>query len=166
MDTIVVGYDGSQPSERALGRAADFAEALAARLVVVSVSSSPHGPAGAPLFESEGPLIVPGISGQLPSHAPAPTRDRAREPAYAPEHALAQRLLERARATLEGRRIKIEYVAEYGAAAERLLDIAESRAADLIVVGSREHGVLERLLARPVDETVARRAGADVLLVH
>jgi nucleotide-binding universal stress UspA family protein len=48
----------------------------------------------------------------------------------------------------------------------RLLAVADERVADLIVVGAREHGLLERLLGRPVDETVARRSGRDVLLVH
>ena len=45
-------------------------------------------------------------------------------------------------------------------------EIAAARDADLIVVGSREHGLLERLLHRPVEQTVAKRAGCDVLLVH
>ncbi len=43
---------------------------------------------------------------------------------------------------------------------------ADQRDADLIVVGSRERGFLERLLGRSVDEAVARRAERDVLLVH
>jgi nucleotide-binding universal stress UspA family protein len=36
----------------------------------------------------------------------------------------------------------------------------------LLVVGSPHHSLLERLLARPADEVVARRATQDVLLVH
>jgi nucleotide-binding universal stress UspA family protein len=47
-----------------------------------------------------------------------------------------------------------------------LIDVADERDADLIVVGSREHGFLERLLARPVEEAVAQRAERDVLLVR
>jgi len=50
--------------------------------------------------------------------------------------------------------------------AERLLALAREREADLIVVGSREHGFLDRLLGRHVDEAVAAHAGRDVLLVH
>jgi len=68
--------------------------------------------------------------------------------------------------SLTRRRIEAEYVAEVGEAAERLLALAEERDADLIVVGSREHGFLDRLLGRHVDEAVAARAGCDVLLVH
>jgi nucleotide-binding universal stress UspA family protein len=79
---------------------------------------------------------------------------------------LARRQLERARGSLASRNVKTEYVVELGDPAERLLEVAEQRDADLIVVGSSEHGFLERLLARPVDEAVARRAERDVLLVH
>ncbi len=38
MKTIVIGYDGSDAAERALGRAAEIAQVFSARLVVVSVS--------------------------------------------------------------------------------------------------------------------------------
>jgi nucleotide-binding universal stress UspA family protein len=38
MKAIVVGYDGSDAAERALGRAADIAQVFSSRLVVVSVS--------------------------------------------------------------------------------------------------------------------------------
>jgi nucleotide-binding universal stress UspA family protein len=43
MQTIVVGYDGSEAAERALRRAAEMAEA-SARLVVVSVSRPAYAP--------------------------------------------------------------------------------------------------------------------------
>jgi nucleotide-binding universal stress UspA family protein len=68
--------------------------------------------------------------------------------------------------SLASRSIASEYVVELGDPAERLLETADQRDADLIVVGSREHGFLERLLGRPVDEAVARRSERDVLLVH
>jgi nucleotide-binding universal stress UspA family protein len=68
--------------------------------------------------------------------------------------------------TLTRRKIDAEYVAEVGTPAECVLEIALERDADLIVVGSREHGLLERLLHRPVEQMVAKQAGCDVLLVH
>jgi nucleotide-binding universal stress UspA family protein len=93
-------------------------------------------------------------------------------PEYPPEsqppepEELARRQRERARMSLASRRVEAEYVVEVGDPAERLLDVADERDADLIAVGSREHGFLDRLLGHGVDEAVARRADRDVLLVH
>ena len=64
MKTIVVGYDASDAAERALARAAELAEALSARLVVVSVSTAPL-PATAPFVEPGGPMLVPGAGAPL-----------------------------------------------------------------------------------------------------
>jgi nucleotide-binding universal stress UspA family protein len=160
LKTIVVGYDGSEAADRALGRAAEIAEAFAARLFVVSVSGLEY--ARAPAFD---PLFVPTApAGPVPPGAPVPPPEPA---PVAPEpEELARRQLERARMALASRSVDAEYVVELGDPAERLLDIAEQRDADLVVVGSREHGFLDRLLSPPVDESVARRSDRDVLLVH
>jgi nucleotide-binding universal stress UspA family protein len=161
---IVVGYDGSAEAEHALARAADFAEALSARLVVISVSKSSEpaptlAPAGPAVSAGTG-MIVPVLPGDTvpPSEAEIERLSRPAELAY--------RQLEEARTALASRAVEAEFVAEEGEMAERLLAVAGHRDADLIVVGSREHGFLDRLLGRPVDEAVARRADRDVLLVH
>jgi len=160
MDTIVVGYDASEAAERALARAADLAAGLSARLVVVSVSPSPLVPVMTPLPEPVDPMLVRGgVAGPVATGGTVPL------PEPEPEE-LAQSVLEQARRVLTRRRVEAEYVAEVGAPAEWLLEIADEHDADLIVVGTREHGFVERLLARPVDEAVARRAARDVLLVH
>jgi nucleotide-binding universal stress UspA family protein len=163
MKTIVVGYGGSGAAERALTRAADIAEAFSARLVVVSVTAPMHIPVAVSAFEPAAPLIPPAAAGaggtaRVPDYQPAPALPDPRE--------LAQRELEQARLSLAGRRVEAEYVVEVGDPVERLLDVASRHDADLIVVGSREHGFVERLLGRSVDEAVARRADRDVLLVH
>jgi nucleotide-binding universal stress UspA family protein len=161
MDTIVVGYDGSEQAERAVARAAELAEGLRARLVVVSVAP-PRSPT-APLAEV-GPVEVPipAAPGPIGTGVPLPVPEEPRpEPAE-----LAQHQLERARRLLAGRNVDADYVPEIGDATERLLAVAEERESDLLVVGSRHHGFLEHLLGRPVDEEVAKRAGCDVLLVH
>jgi nucleotide-binding universal stress UspA family protein len=159
MKTIVVGYDGSDAAERALRRATEIAEAFSARLVVASVSSS----APAPALEQTAELVPPAVAGPIPAGGTVPLP----QPAAAPEpEELARRQLERAQLSLAGRKVETEYVVELGDPAERLLEVAEQRDADLVVVGSREHGFLDRLLARPVDEAVARRSERDVLLVH
>ena len=49
---------------------------------------------------------------------------------------------------------------------EEILDVADQHHADLIVVGTGEPGLLERLLGGSVSQGVARRAHCDVLIVH
>jgi nucleotide-binding universal stress UspA family protein len=163
MDRIIVGYDGSDGAERALERAAELAQSLSAALLVVSVSRSSRLADAVPVVEfAEAPLpAVPGAAGTgAPMPLPAPESPRP-EPIE-----LAQHQLERARMRLARMRVEAEYLAEVGDVAERLLALAREREADLIVVGSREHGFLDRLLGRHVDEAVAAHAGRDVLLVH
>jgi nucleotide-binding universal stress UspA family protein len=162
IDTIVVGYEGSEASERALERAAELAEALRARLVVVSVSRSSRLTATVPVPEPR-TVFVPGpAGGAIPPEPMLPSS----EPERPEPKELAQQQLEQARMMLARRQVEAEYVAEVGPPAERLLEVADRQHADLLVVGSREHGLVERLLARPVEETVARHAHRDVLLVH
>jgi len=162
MKTIVIGYDGSDSAEGALGRAADFAHAFSARLVVVSVSDLATVPATSG-FEPTAELVPPAVAGPVApgGTVPLPKPVSAQEP-----EELARRQLERARMSLESRKVETEYLVELGDPAERLLEVADQWDADLIVVGSRERGFLERLLGRSVDEAVARRAERDVLLVH
>jgi nucleotide-binding universal stress UspA family protein len=164
MESIVVGYDGSQPAERALERAAELAQALAARLLVVSVMpASPLTETVPGLAPAEAPVPMfptgPAAVG-TPMPLPVPVESRPD-----PEE-LARRQLERARTSLAQKRVEAEYLAEVGDPAERLLALGQERNADLIVVGSREHGFLDRLVRRHVDETLAARAVCDVLLVH
>ena len=163
MKTIVVGYDGADAAERALRRAAEIAEALFTRLVVVSVSGSAY-PEALGSAEPTAELVPPALAGPL---APAGTVPLPQPGPAPPEpEELARRQLDRAWRSLASRTVETEYVVELGDPAERLLEVAEQRDADLIVVGSREHGFLDRLLGRSVDEAVARRSERDVLLVH
>jgi nucleotide-binding universal stress UspA family protein len=160
MKTIVVGYDGSDAAERALQRAGELAEAFSARLVVVSVSGSAYLSVLEPAVELVPPAVAAPVAlgGTVPPPESAPTPPKPEE--------LARRQLERAQMSLASRNIDVEFVVELGDPAERLLEVADRRDADLIVVGSREHGFLERLLGRSVDEAVARRSERDVLLAH
>jgi nucleotide-binding universal stress UspA family protein len=165
MDTIVLGYDASEGAERALARAAELAEALGAGLLVTSVAPPTTLAEAVPAMERD-PMLAPAIP------AAGLSATRAAFPLPFPEEQrpepieLAEHQLDRARTRLSGRRVEAEYLADVGDAAERLLALARERGADLIVVGSREHGFLDRLLGRHVDEEVAAHAACDVLLVH
>jgi nucleotide-binding universal stress UspA family protein len=127
MKTIVVGYDESDPSERALERAAELAGFYGAQLTVTSV---------VPVLISAYP------SGESTSE------------------------LRRAGARMSELGIEAELVEAFGDPAETIVEVAEQRAADLIVVGTREPSLVERLLGHSVSENVQRRAHCDVLIVH
>jgi nucleotide-binding universal stress UspA family protein len=145
--TIVVGYDSSDPSKRALERAVELAEAFGADLIVTSVAE----PVALP-----GDALVPGDAIGLAAPAILPVPDRAE----------ATRELEEARKTLEARRVKAQYLATVGDAAEGIIEAANQHDADLIVVGTREPGFLDRIVGGDVSEAVSRRAHRDVLIVH
>ena len=137
--TIVVGYDDSEGAGRALARAVALAKASGARIVISSVSRAlPSGAAGHGL----GPF----------------------DPADPPsEHRAA---LERARSAVAGERVEAEFELEIGDPAAVLVALAARRRADLIVVGTREPGFVDRLLHGSVSQDVAKHSGCDVLIVH
>jgi nucleotide-binding universal stress UspA family protein len=165
LKTIVVGYDGSEAAERALARAADIAEAFSAHLTLVSVTASAHLPVSVSAFEPA-TVLVPPAAASVARGGTLPVPESQPEPPGTEPQELARRQLEQARMSLASRGVEADYVVEVGDPVERLLDVADRRDADLIVVGSRERGFLERLLGHPVDQAVARRADRDVLLVH
>ena len=140
MKTIVVGYDGSEEAQRALARAADIAQAFSARLVVISVTGLTQLPVGFSAFEPATMLVPPAAT---VTGGTVPVPEAQPEPSQPGPEELARYELERARTSLAGRPVEAEYLVELGDPVERLLDVAEERDADLIVVGSRERGFLE-----------------------
>jgi len=137
MKTIVVGYDETEPSKRALERAAELAQAFGSKLIVTSV---------APVLLSTSRSMG------------------AIDPADPPAEHTAE--LQHAQAFLAGRGLEAEYQPALGEPADTIVEVAESSGADLIVVGTREPNVLERLLGQSVSQSVSRQAHCDVLIVH
>ena len=74
--------------------------------------------------------------------------------------------LEQARTFLESRGVTAEVVRSVGQPAEAIIALARERDADLIVVGMRKKGFIERLVEGSVAQNVLRRAPCDVLVVH
>jgi nucleotide-binding universal stress UspA family protein len=138
MQTIVVGYDETEPAKRALERAAELGQAFGSKLIVTSVA----------------PTMVPsgghGSGGVDPTDPP----ERHREE------------LAHAREYLDGRGISADYVPAVGDPADAIVATAEERGATLIVVGTREPSMLERLLGSSVSQSVSHHAHCDVLIVH
>lgn len=148
LKTIVLGYDGTRSAERALERAAAIAQAFEASIVVADVAAPQPVQA------------APGAFGLVPYYE------------YSADIGLradAVRWLEhrgRIDAFLGGRGIAHEFAGVVGEPAAEITDVAEQRDADLIVVGTRQAGFLERLFGGSVSQGVARRAHCDVLVVH
>jgi nucleotide-binding universal stress UspA family protein len=150
--TILVGYDGTRSAERALLRVSELARAFGSRVVVASVAPAE------PL-----PALGVGAFGLTPYLA-----EGAREPGAASDaaEALWQEHRERVRVFFAADGIPVEFADVVGHPADELVALAEQHDADLIVVGTREPGFLERLLGGSVSQDVARRAHRDVLIVH
>ena len=137
MSTIVVGYDETPGSQRALERAATLAKALGAKLVVTSVT---------PVLISTGRS-----AGAIDSTDPP--EKHAKE-------------LEAARTYLEGQGIEADYQGAIGEPSDAIVQLANDRKAEMIVIGTREPNLIQRLTGQSVSESVTHQAHCDVLIVH
>ena len=137
MERIVVGFDGSEQSHKALERAADIADgATLAVVCAANVSRLLRDPAG----------------GVAPVD-PADVESRA--------NALAE-----ARRYVEGRGMTGIFVEGHGNPADVILQEAEESGADLIVVGTRGLNAARRVLMGSVSTNVVHHAPCDVLVVR
>ena len=136
MKTIVVGYDESEPADRALARAADLTAAFGSQLIVTSVA----------------PVLV------------GSREMGAVDPADPPEQHQAE--LEHARTFLDGRGIDARYEMTLGDPASAIVELADTVAADLIVVGTRQPSLVSSILGVSVSGAVKRKAHCDVLIVQ
>lgn len=148
LKTIVVGYDGTRPAERALARAAQLARAFGASIIVADVA--PPEPLQA----------TPGAFGFVPYYRYTAERNIQTDEALWRQHR------GRIETFLAKTGVACEFAGVVGQPVEEIVEVAQRRDADLIVVGTREASFLERLLEGSVSQGVARRAHCDVLIVH
>ena len=137
MNTILIAYDDTAPSRRALDRAATLADAFGSRVLVTSV---------APLTHSN------------PKSATTVRRDAS--------VAVKEDDLGRARAILQERGVDAETIPATGHPAPSIANLAEREHVDLVVIGTRGLGPVQRLLGQSVSQAVSRRVQCDVLIVH
>jgi nucleotide-binding universal stress UspA family protein len=137
MKTIVLGYDDSESSMRALQRVIELAKQFEARVVAISAA----------------PVLVPAGHGIGPID-PTDTPEQHREE------------LRHAKAVLDELGISAAYQVGLGDPADVILEAVEECGADMIVVGTSEPGLLARILGLSVSENVQRQARCDVLIVH
>jgi nucleotide-binding universal stress UspA family protein len=133
---ILVGYDGSDASGRALERAGQEASQHGGELTVISVVPlQPSGP------RSGGPVL----SGDVEEHG---------------------RELTEAVAKLKAMSVDATTIEAVGHPAESIVDEAERGGFDLIVVGTRGHHGIARFLLGSTASRVVTHAHCDVLVVR
>ena len=136
MNTIVVGYDDTDPAKRALERAAELAGRFGAKVIVTSVA----------------PVLISG-RGVGPIDPVDPPEEHRRE-------------LMNAAAFLTEHGVEGEFDVALDEPANHIVRLAEQRGADLIIVGTHEPGFLQRLLGLSVSDKVEHKSHCDVMIVH
>ncbi len=138
MRKIIVGYDGSEQSDRALQRAADLTDGDVSLIVVSAARYAPltHDPV-------LGPSAVDPIESEW-----------------------ARGNLDKARARLEGKGVEVRTVEGHGDPADALVRQAKDEEADLIVVGTRGMNAARRAVLGSVSTKVVHHAPCDVLIIR
>jgi nucleotide-binding universal stress UspA family protein len=142
--SIVVGTDGSETATKAVRQAADLARAVGAKLELVS------------------------------AYEPVPAQRLSDERRQAPEDlqwAINPRedvdaTLEAAAAVAREAGVEVNVYARQGDPADAILDVAEEREADLIVVGNKGMTGAKRFLLGSVPNKVSHHAPCSVLIIR
>lgn len=140
MTRILVGVDGSDPSNRAARLGADIAAKFGARLTLAYVVA---------------PMLLP------PDAYGLTTADVAEE-----HERYATNLVQEAAARLAAPGLAIDTLVLVGPPAERLAEAAAAADVSLVTVGSRGHGAMARVLLGSVSDRLLRICAKPVLVVH
>ena len=142
--SIVVGTDGSDTATQAVREAVDLASAVGAKLEIVS------------------------------AYAPVPAGRLNEERRQAPEDvqwAINERedvdtTLEAAAVVARGAGVEVEVYARQGDPADAILDVAEERGSDLVIVGNRGMTGAKRFLLGSVPNKISHHAPCSVLIIR
>ncbi len=141
LKSIVVGVDGSEQSIRAAQRGVDLAKLSGAKVTVVTVVRTPEG--------------WWGIDGEPPTPEALAT-------------ALAEgqrRVLHHVMEELDTEGVEVETDEELGDPASMIIAVCEQQNADLLVIGRRGSGLVERLIIGSVADRLAHDAPCPVMIV-
>jgi nucleotide-binding universal stress UspA family protein len=138
---IVVGTDGSETAQRAVSAAADLARLAGASLEIVS-AYSPR----------------PAVHGEMFAVPDDAWVVNARE--------VVEATLADAVERLQGSGLAVTTYTHEGDPADAILDVAEERGADLIVVGNKGMTGARRFLLGSVPNKVSHHAPCSVLIVR
>jgi nucleotide-binding universal stress UspA family protein len=140
-DVAVVGVDGSEQSIRAAAVAASLARESNARLFIVTVVRPPEGWWGI-------------VGSPPPADALTSSMSKAQ-----------QSILDVTVGQLDLEGVAWEAMEEIGEPASALSDVCKERNADVLVVGRRGAGIVERLVMGSVADRLAHYAPCPVLII-
>jgi nucleotide-binding universal stress UspA family protein len=147
IEAVTVAVDGSEPARHALDWLVSLPLPAGMRLQLVGVAEPQHTP-----------LSGPGV-----------VRDTMRAAAAAIEaerRASAEKECAAAAERVRGAELRVEIQIQTGRPADVIVREAQEDGSDLVVVGARGLGAMERLLLGSVSESVLRHAHCPVLVVR
>jgi nucleotide-binding universal stress UspA family protein len=142
--TIVVGTDGSDTAAKAVNEAAELARALGASIELVCA----YEPVPSQRLRSEAREVPSDVQWMV-----TPRED-------------ADATLRQASETVEEAGVPVSAYAREGDPADAILDVAEERGADLIVVGNKGMTGAKRFLLGSVPNKVSHHAPCSVLIIR
>jgi nucleotide-binding universal stress UspA family protein len=142
--TIVVGTDGSETARKAVAAAVDLAKAVGASLDIVSA----YEPVSSQRLREE--------SRQAPEDTQWSINPRED----------VEATLEDAKESIGDAGVDLQTFAREGDPADAILDVAEERGADLIVVGNKGMTGAKRFLLGSVPNKVSHHAPCSVLIIR
>ena len=140
LDVILVAVDFSEVSARVYEVAAELAQRMQARLVLLNVT------------EPQVDLV-----GMAPPQAYASAEEEIQKIAQARLHAVREQL--------EARGVNVLTEHEWGPVVGSILDRAQKHHAGLVVIGSHGHGMVYNLIVGSVAEGVLKHSKVPVLVV-
>ena len=142
--SIVVGTDGSDTARQAVRQAIELARSVGARIELVSA------------YETVSDARLRQDSIQVPEDLQWMINPRAD----------VQAMLEEAAAEIRAGGVQVEVFARQGDPADAILDVAEERGSDLIVVGNKGMTGAKRFLLGSVPNKVSHQAPCSVLIIR
>jgi nucleotide-binding universal stress UspA family protein len=142
--SIVVGTDGSETAGKAVAQAVDLAKQIGAALHIVSA----YEPISGARLREERREVTPDLE-----WAVNPRED-------------VDLTLKEAAALAKESNVNVETYARQGDAADAILDVAEERGADLIIVGNKGMTGAKRFLLGSVPNKVSHHAPCSVLIIR
>ncbi len=142
--SIVVGTDGSDTARQAVRQAIELARSVGARIELVSA------------YETVSDARLRQDSIQVPEDLQWMINPRAD----------VQAMLEEAAAEIRAGGVQVELFARQGDPADAILDVAEERGSDLIVVGNKGMTGAKRFLLGSVPNKVSHHAPCSVLIIR